>query len=116
MPDVVALRLLRDTQTLLVTFDDGTEGCLSAEYLRIDSPSAEIQGHTPAQKRIVPGKRHVMIEAIEPVGHYAVRLRFSDGHDTGLYSWDWLHRLVQEQEPRWAGYLNELEARGYNRG
>ncbi len=115
MPNVTALRLLRETQTLLVTFDDDTHAPLTAEYLRVESPSAEVQGHTPAQKRIVPGKRHVRIEAIEPVGHYAVRLRFSDGHDTGLFTWDWLHRLAQEQPARWDAYLNELAARGYDR-
>ena len=100
---------------LHVTFDDGESFSLPAEYLRVESPSAEVQGHGPGQKTILGGKRNVGIGAIEPVGHYAVRLIFDDGHDTGIYSWDYLHELGLGQEARWSRYLNELAARGLTR-
>ena len=116
MPAVTALRVRRAERRLEVTFEDGVVADLPAEYLRVESPSAEVQGHTPAQKRVVSGKRDVAIEAVEPVGHYAVRIRFSDGHDTGLYTWDWLHRLATEQDARWTAYVEELESRGLHRG
>ena len=81
----------------------------------MESPSAEVQGHGPGQRVLVPGKRDVKIVAIEPVGNYAVSLRFDDGHDSGIYSWTVLHELGREHEQRWATYLAELEARGLSR-
>jgi len=115
MPTPVELRLKRAERRLEVTFDDGSAFAFPAELLRVESPSAEVQGHSPAERRIVPGRRNVGITAIEPVGNYAVRLTFDDGHDTGIYSWEWLHRLGLEQDRRWRDYLAELAARGLNR-
>lgn len=100
---------------LEVAFDDGTRFSLPAEYLRVASPSAEVQGHGPGQKQIVAGRRHVGIMAIEPVGHYAVRLIFDDLHDSGIFSWEYLHQLGREQEARWQRYLDELASRGLSR-
>jgi DUF971 family protein len=90
---------------LTVVFDTGEKFAFPAEYLRVESPSAEVQGHNPAQKQVVTGKQHVKIVAIEPVGNYAVRLTFDDGHDSGLYSWDWLHMLGRELQTNWNAYL-----------
>jgi DUF971 family protein len=109
------IRLDRATRVLHVSFDDGTEYALPAEYLRVESPSAEVQGHHPAQKRTVAGRRHVGIIGIEPVGHYAVRLTFDDLHDTGIFSWDYLTMLGREQDRLWAEYLDALESRGLSR-
>jgi DUF971 family protein len=102
-------------KTLSVTFDNGECFALPAEYLRVESPSAEVQGHSPAQKQIVPGRRHVGIMNIEPVGNYAVRIVFDDLHDTGLYSWRTLHELGREHDTRWARYLEALAQRGLKR-
>jgi DUF971 family protein len=112
---VTELRLDRARRTLHVSFDDASRFALPAEYLRVESPSAEVQGHGPDQRTIVPGCRDVGISAIEPVGNYAVRLVFDDRHDTGIYSWEYLHELGREQAPRWERYLNELAARGLSR-
>lgn len=109
------LRLNRAERMLHVTFDDGAEFALSAEYLRVESPSAEVQGHGPDQKQTVPGKRDVAIIAIEPVGNYAVRLVFDDLHDTGIYSWDYLNELGREQHRRWSAYVEALRNRGLSR-
>jgi DUF971 family protein len=109
------LRYRRDDRVLDIAFADGARFSLPAEYLRVESPSAEVQGHSPEQRRIVPGRRLVGIISIEPVGNYAVRLIFDDTHDTGIYSWDYLHALGAEQEARWTAYLNELEAHGLSR-
>ena len=102
-------------RVLHVEFDDGARFSLPAEYLRVESPSAEVQGHGPHQKQIVPGKRDVAIIGIEPVGNYAVRLVFDDLHDTGIYSWEYLHELGREQDRRWPAYLAALTARGLRR-
>ena len=99
---------------LTVAFDTGETFILPAEYLRVESPSAEVQAHG-GEKVIVGGRRHVGIMQIEPVGNYAVRLVFDDLHDTGIYSWQTLLDLGREQETRWAAYLAALEARGLNR-
>lgn len=115
MPVATEIRLNRAERRLDVTFDDGTHMSLPAEYLRVESPSAEVQGHSPAQRQIVSGKRLVGIAAIEPVGNYAVRLIFDDRHDTGIFSWDYLHALGREQETRWAAYLQALAARRMSR-
>ena len=109
------IKLVRATQTLEITFDDGTRAALPAEYLRVESPSAEVQGHGAGPKQLVAGKRDVTIVAVDPVGNYAVRLRFNDGHDTGLYSWTYLHQLGREQESRWDDYLKRLDAAGLRR-
>lgn len=99
------IRLDKSKTTLTVTFDSGERFAFPAEYLRVESPSAEVQGHNPAQKQIVTGKEAVRIASIEPVGNYAVKLVFDDGHDTGLFSWDWLHMLGSDMDEIWGGYL-----------
>jgi ATP-binding protein involved in chromosome partitioning len=101
--------------TLTVKFDDGDTYDLSAEMLRVMSPSAEVQGHTPSQRVTVGGKRHVTIGDLRPVGSYAVRIVFSDGHDTGLFSWDYLEELGRDKEARWADYEAELASKGLGR-
>lgn len=115
MPTPIEIRLKRAERRLDVAFDDGSRFAFPAELLRVDSPSAEVQGHSPAERRLVPGKRHVAIAGLEPVGHYAIRLIFDDGHDTGIFSWDWLYRLGQEQDRRWRDYLDALAAKGLSR-
>jgi DUF971 family protein len=114
MPVPTEIRLDRATRVLHVTFA-GVTFDLPAEYLRVESPSAEVQGHGPDQKVIVPGKQNVGIAAIEPVGSYAIRLTFDDGHDTGIFSWDYLHELGVERDQRWPAYLDALAARGLSR-
>jgi len=99
------LRLDKAKKVLTVRFDTGEVFALPAEYLRVESPSAEVQGHSPKEKQVVTGKQDVTITAIEPIGNYAVRLVFDDGHDSGLYSWDWLHKLGCEMDTRWGEYL-----------
>ena len=109
------LRLKRAERRLEIDFEDGSRFSLPAEYLRVESPSAEVQGHGPGQKTLVAGRSKVAITELEPVGHYAVRIRFDDGHDTGIYSWSYLHQLGREQERRWSDYLRALEAGGQTR-
>ena len=109
------IRIRRASRRLEVDFTDGLRASLPAEYLRVESPSAEVQGHSPAQRRLVTGKRDVNISQVDPIGHYAIRIRFTDGHDTGIYSWELLHRLTLEQEQRWRAYLQALEANGASR-
>ena len=109
------LRLARDRRSLRIAFDDGLAFDLSAEYLRVTSPSAEVQGHGPAERRTVPGKRDVEIVAVEPVGNYAVKLVFDDMHDTGIYGWDYLYRLGAGQQEKWQSYLDALAAKGLSR-
>ena len=109
------LRLSKDKRTLHVAFEDGAAFDLPAEYLRVTSPSAEVQGHSPAERKTVPGKREVAILGVEPVGNYAVKLVFDDGHDTGIYGWDYLYRLGAEQGEKWQAYLDELAAKGLSR-
>lgn len=105
----------RQSRVLDIRYHDGTRFELSAEYLRVYSPSAEVRGHGPGQQVLQVGKEGVGIERIEPVGHYAVRLHFDDGHDTGLYSWEELYRLGTEQQRLWAEYLQRLREAGYQR-
>jgi DUF971 family protein len=114
-PLVSELRLNPQKSELAVTFTDGVAGRLSAEFLRVVSPSAEVQGHSPSERKLVPGKRNVTIRAIEPVGNYAVRLVFSDGHNTGLYSWHYLYELTRWKDDLWNGYLQELAVAGASR-
>ena len=109
------LRVDASRSTLAISFDNGDAVALPAEYLRVESPSAEVQGHSAAQKQIVPGKRHVKIVSVEPVGNYAARIIFDDGHDTGLYSWDYLRELGREQNARWSTYLSALRKTGGKR-
>jgi len=109
------IRLRKDRRALAITFDDGITHELPAEMLRVLSPSAEVQGHSPEQRQTVGGKRDVAIAALDPVGNYAVRITFDDGHNTGLYSWSYLRQLADERETRWAGYLAELETKGLSR-
>jgi DUF971 family protein len=109
------IRLAKDKRSLNVAFDDGSAFDLPAEYLRVTSPSAEVQGHSPAERKTVPGKRLVEIIGVEPVGNYAVKLTFDDMHDTGIYGWDYLYQLGAEQPERWQAYLDELAAKGLSR-
>ncbi|WP_274424087.1 DUF971 domain-containing protein [Chelativorans sp. YIM 93263] len=109
------LRVSKDRKFLTVSFADEAPVSVSAEMLRVLSPSAEVQGHAPEQRVTVPGKKDVTITRIEPVGNYAVRIVFSDGHETGLYSWTYLARLGNEREQLWQDYLRELEERGLSR-
>ena len=109
------LRLRRAQKELDIAFDDGKRFTLPAEYLRVESPSAEVQGHGPGQKVIVAGRAHVGILDLEPVGNYAVRIKFDDLHDTGIYSWDYLYQLGVEQPKRWRDYLTALTEKGLSR-
>ena len=109
------IRYLAEAKSLEVTFDNGVTYSLAAEYLRVESPSAEVQGHGPSQKQILTGRRHVGILEIEPVGNYAVRIKFDDLHDTGIFSWSYLYKLGEERDEIWAKYLAELEQRGLSR-
>jgi DUF971 family protein len=114
-PWPVELRLKQAEKMLEISFDDGRRYSLPAEYLRVESPSAEVQGHGPGQKTLVPGRAHVGIIGLEPVGNYAVRIRFDDLHDTGIYSWGYLYQLGVEHERRWRDYLDGLAAHGLSR-
>jgi DUF971 family protein len=109
------LRLDKDKRVLTVTFDDGQSFALPAELLRVLSPSAEVQGHSPDQRVTVAGKKNVGIARIEPVGNYAVRIVFTDGHDTGLYVWEYLRQLGERKEERWREYLKDLAAKRLSR-
>jgi DUF971 family protein len=111
----VELRLKQAEKVLEVSFDDGNSFSLPAEYLRVESPSAEVQGHGPGQKTLVYGRARVGIIGLEPVGNYAVRITFDDLHDTGIYSWNYLYQLGVEHERRWREYLAALAASGVTR-
>ncbi len=115
MPTPTELRLSKDRKTLSVTFDTGECFRISSELLRVESPSAEVQGHNPSEKKTIGGKRNVEIIKIEPVGNYAVRLMFDDLHDTGIYSWDILHRLGSQAEELMDSYLTRLQEQGLAR-
>lgn len=115
MPTPTDLKLRKTSRVLEVTFDDGQTYSLPFEYLRVYSPSAEVRGHGAGQEKLQTGKESVGIRAIEPVGHYAVRLVFDDGHDSGLYTWSYLEELGRDQEQKWRDYLDRLEAAGYAR-
>jgi len=109
------LRLDKDKRALTVSFEDGKSFALPAELLRVHSPSAEVQGHSEAQRVTVAGKKNVAIARIEPIGNYAVRIVFDDCHDTGLFVWDYLRELGETKETRWQGYLNDLAAKRLSR-
>jgi DUF971 family protein len=109
------LRVSKDRKLLTVTFPVHAPMELPAEMLRVMSPSAEVQGHSPEQRVTVPGKRNVTIRKIDPVGNYAVRITFDDFHDTGIFTWNYLHTLGHEKDQRWQGYLAELQEKGLSR-
>lgn len=109
------IRLKRAEKMLEIDFEGGETFRLPAEYLRVESPSAEVQGHGPGQKQLVPGRKHVGIIGIDPVGNYAIRINFDDLHDTGIFSWTYLHTLGREREQRWQIYLAQLEKAGLSR-
>ena len=114
-PWPVEIRVDRGQRRLEIDFDDGRSFAYPAELLRVESPSAEVQGHAPSQKVTLPGKRGVGITALEPVGNYAVRVVFDDGPSTGIYAWPYLYKLGAEQDPIWGAYLEALAAQGLSR-
>ena len=114
-PRPTEIKLHQVSKVLEVTFEDGRHFRLPCEYLRVFSPSAEVRGHGPGQEVLQVGKREVGIDAVEPVGVYAVKLSFSDGHDTGIFSWDYLYELGTKHESNWKSYLARLEAAGKSR-
>src|SRR5262245_53529025 len=114
-PRATEIKLRRKSRVLEVSFDDGQRFELPFEYLRVYSPSAEVKGHGPGQEVLQFGKENVLVTAVEPTGQYAVRLIFDDGHNTGLYSWKYLHELGSEQDAKWQHYLARLAQYGYER-
>lgn len=114
-PKPTDINLHQKSRILEISFDDGSAYELSCEYLRVYSPSAEVRGHGPGQEVLQVGKEEVNITGIEPVGNYAVKLEFDDGHDSGLYSWETLYALGKNKEELWADYLQRLEAAGHQR-
>ncbi|HET9734178.1 MAG TPA: DUF971 domain-containing protein [Burkholderiales bacterium] len=115
MPTPTEIKLHQKSRVMEIAFDDGRTFRLPYEYLRVFSPSAEVRGHGPGQEVLQVGKRDVDIRSLEPVGSYAVQPTFSDGHATGIYSWDYLYELGVEQDDNWATYLRRLEAAGQSR-
>jgi DUF971 family protein len=109
------IRLRTRSGLLTVRFDSATEFDLSFEYLRVYSPSAEVKGHGAGQETLQTGKEQVRIKSVDPIGHYAVRLVFDDGHDSGLYTWQYLYELGRDKERNWQSYLDRLQAAGYAR-
>ena len=109
------IRVRRASRRLEVDFEGDITFSYPAEYLRVESPSAEVQGHSPDQRVTVAGKAEVGIQAVEPIGHYAVRVLFDDGHDTGIYTWEYLFTLGQEHDVRWQRYLERLAVKGFSR-
>lgn len=115
MPTPTEIKLHQQSRVLELTFEDGRSFRLPYEYLRVYSPSAEVRGHGPGQEVLQTGKRDIEIRHVEPVGSYAIQPTFSDGHATGIYSWEYLYQLGLEQESRWATYLKQLTAAGASR-
>jgi len=111
----VEVRLKKAEKLLEIDFDNGITFRYPAEYLRVESPSAEVQGHSASQKQLVAGRRHVGILSLEPVGNYAIRIGFDDLHDTGIFTWAYLYELGERQAEKWAGYLAALAAAGLSR-
>jgi len=109
------VKLHQTSRVLEIAYSDGRAFKLPYEFLRVYSPSAEVRGHGPGQETLQVGKRDVMINALQPVGHYAIQPSFSDGHDSGIYSWEYLYELGQNQERMWAEYLQRLDAAGASR-
>ena len=114
-PNPTEIKLHQKSRLLEIKFDNQTECSLSCEFLRVYSPSAEVQGHSPSQAVLQIGKEKVNITNIEPIGNYAIKITFSDGNDTGLYSWDYLYRLAKNYEQLWIEYLGKLDAAGIKR-
>ncbi len=115
IPTPTAIKLHQASKVLEIAFSDGREFRLPYEFLRVHSPSAEVRGHGPGQEVLQVGKRDVTIKEVEPIGHYAIRPSFSDGHDTGIYSWDYLYELGERQEALWQRYLERMTAAGASR-
>lgn len=111
----VEIQLKKNERKLSIEFDDGSHFEYAAEYLRIESPSAEVKGHGSSQRKIVSGCKNISIESIESIGNYAIRILFTDHHDTGIYSWDYLYTLGKNYEEKWQRYLKILEALGLSR-
>ncbi|MHA1560379.1 MAG: gamma-butyrobetaine hydroxylase-like domain-containing protein [Alphaproteobacteria bacterium] len=109
------IRLDKDKRRLTVTFDSGNQFAFDAEFLRVQSPSADVQGHSPEQRQTVPGKRRVEITTIDPIGNYAIRITFDDGHNTGLFTWDYFRSLGTDHDALWAAYLSDLAQKGLGR-
>jgi DUF971 family protein len=109
------IRVSPDKKTLTVSFDDGSRFLLEAELLRVRSPSAEVQGHSPDQRKLIHGKRNVGVMKIHPIGNYAIRIEFDDMHNTGIFSWEFLYGLGLHKDEEWAEYEAELEAAGKSR-
>ena len=114
-PTPSEIKFHQKSKLLEIVFDDNTECMLSTEFLRVHSPSAEVQGHSPEQAVLQVGKENVSIDKIEPVGNYAIKIFFSDGHDTGLYSWQYLHMLAKNYQELWTEYIGRLDASGIKR-
>jgi len=114
-PKPTEIRLKSEAKALEIDFDDGRTFSLPAELLRVESPSADVQGHSPSEKQTIAGRRHVGILGVEPVGHYAVRIKFDDLHDSGIFSWEYLYRMGENQDALWQNYLAALEAQGLSR-
>ena len=114
-PGPVEIRLKTSEKVLEVDFDDGRRFAFPAEFLRVESPSAEVKGHKPGQETLVTGRRHVGIMKVEPVGNYAIKIVFDDLHDSGIYSWDYLYELGENQDILWHAYLEKLEQANANR-
>lgn len=115
MPIATEIRLRKAEKLLEVDFDDGASFVLPAEYLRVESPSAEVQGHSAAERKTIAGRRHVGIMALDPVGNYAIRISFDDLHDTGIFTWEYLHELGRERSLKWQSYLDALQTKGLSR-
>ena len=111
----IELQLVNERRSLQITWDDNRRDTIEAEYLRVESPSAEVQGHLPHEKTTVAGKKSVAIQDVVPVGTYAVRLVFTDGHSTGIYTWPYLRKLADQREKIWGNYLESLAAKGLSR-
>jgi DUF971 family protein len=114
-PHPTEITLHQASRVLDIAFDDGRKFSLSCEYLRVFSPSAEVRGHGPGQEVLQVGKKNVEIRTVDPVGQYAIKFLFSDGHDTGIYSWDYLYELGENQAKYWSQYLEKLAAAGASR-
>ena len=114
-PVATEIELKSQESLFVITFEDGAKFELSYEFLRVHSPSAEVQGHSPSEAVLQVGKQHVGITEVNPVGNYALRITFDDGHHTGLYSWEWLYELGEKREEFWQTYLSKLEAAGASR-
>jgi len=114
-PIPVEIKLRKQSRLLEVSFEDGKQFSFPFEFLRVHSPSAEVKGHGPGQETLQTGKRDVLITALEPVGHYAIQPTFSDGHNSGIFSWDYLYKIGLEQEKLWREYGDKLEAAGFTR-